>query len=123
VPRRTGKIKDIDRFDAEFFDISIDEAYQIDPLARLLLECVYETIIDAGVNPRDLYGTKTGVFVGTCYSEVEKAFFYGKPEVFPILLFNNNVITYLARNYMLPAKKILVNISSYINTYLYVHKY
>jgi len=62
----------------------------MDPMARILLERVYEAIIDAGVNPRDLYGTKTGVFVGTCYSEMEKDFFYEKPEVFSIILLNNN---------------------------------
>jgi acyl transferase domain-containing protein len=96
----------------------------MDPMARVLLECVYEAIIDAGVNPKDLYGTKTGVFIGTCYSEVEKVLFYGKPEVFSILLLNNNDnVKYFARNYMLLTKKILVNVSSHINTYLYVHIY
>lgn len=32
----------------------------MDPRQRLLLEAVFEAIIDAGYNPKDLRGSKTG---------------------------------------------------------------
>jgi fatty acid synthase len=81
VPQRTGKIDNIEKFDAKYFDVPFTEAEMMDPMSRLLLEHTYEAIVDAGINPRDLYGTKTGVFIGSCYSESEKTCFYEKPQV------------------------------------------
>ncbi|KAL6436152.1 hypothetical protein ACFW04_005722 [Cataglyphis niger] len=53
----------------------------MDPMGRMLLEHTYEAIIDAGVNPKDLRGTKTGVFIGACFSESEGNWFYEKHQV------------------------------------------
>lgn len=53
----------------------------MDPMGRMLLEHTYEAIIDAGVNPKDLRGTKTGVFIGACFSESEGYWFYQKLQV------------------------------------------
>lgn len=36
---------------------------------RLIMEKVYEAILDAGYNPIELEGTRTGVFVGLCFKE------------------------------------------------------
>lgn len=45
---RTGKMKDITQFDAEFFGYCPAFAERSDPQQRMLLEVVYETIVDAG---------------------------------------------------------------------------
>lgn len=45
---RTGKLKDITPFDAEFFNYPPVLADRTDPQQKMLLEVVYETIIDAG---------------------------------------------------------------------------
>ncbi|KMQ91191.1 fatty acid synthase, partial [Lasius niger] len=81
VPQRTGKVNNIEKFDAEYFDIPFNEASLIDPVGRVLLEHTYEAIVDAGVNPKDLNGTRTGVFLGVCYSESEANWFYEKLQV------------------------------------------
>lgn len=46
---RTGKMKDLTQFDAEFFGYPPALAERSDPQQRMLLEVVYETIIDAGL--------------------------------------------------------------------------
>ncbi|XP_034230761.1 fatty acid synthase-like [Thrips palmi] len=81
IPQRTGKINNVGKFDAAFFGIHYKQAHAMDPMCRLLLEKSYEAIVDAGLNPQSLYGTKTGVFIGACFSESEKTWFYEKLEV------------------------------------------
>ena len=54
----------IDQFDAEFFGINPREAEFLDPQQRLLLEVSWEALLDAGIEPRTLMGSPTGVFIG-----------------------------------------------------------
>ncbi|RWS25490.1 hypothetical protein B4U80_00812 [Leptotrombidium deliense] len=49
LPKRTGTIKNIELFDAEFFGISNEDANYMDPQIRLLHEATWEAIFDAGV--------------------------------------------------------------------------
>ncbi|XP_026740412.1 fatty acid synthase-like [Trichoplusia ni] len=81
IPQRTGKINNVNKFDASFFGVHYKQAHTMDPMCRIILEKAYEAVIDAGVNPKELRDTKTGVFVGACFSESEKTWFYEKMQV------------------------------------------
>jgi acyl transferase domain-containing protein/NADP-dependent 3-hydroxy acid dehydrogenase YdfG/acyl carrier protein len=68
---RGGFLPEIDKFDAQFFEISPREAIYIDPQHRLLLEVAWEALEDAG-QTRDRYaGSATGVYTGLWTNEYE----------------------------------------------------
>ena len=48
VPRRMGLLRSLDKFDAAFFRTPPKLAETSDPQIRMLLEVVFETIVDAG---------------------------------------------------------------------------
>ena len=52
LPGRAGKIKDLSKFDAQFFGVHGKQANLMDPQARMLLELTYEAICDAGTSFR-----------------------------------------------------------------------
>ncbi|NEP49203.1 MAG: SDR family NAD(P)-dependent oxidoreductase [Moorea sp. SIO3C2] len=62
--RYGGFIDNIQEFDANFFGISPKETIHLDPQQRLLLEVSWEALERSGTNPRQLQGSKTGVFIG-----------------------------------------------------------
>ncbi|MFE9275689.1 SDR family NAD(P)-dependent oxidoreductase [Paenibacillus glucanolyticus] len=59
-----GFLRQIDQFNAESFRISDAEAVAMDPYQRIFLETAWGAIEDAGFLPEDIYGTRTGLFVG-----------------------------------------------------------
>ncbi|MFD7864118.1 SDR family NAD(P)-dependent oxidoreductase [Streptomyces sp. NPDC059783] len=60
---------DAAHFDPAFFGISPREAQAMDPQQRLLLEVAWETFERAGIDPRSVKGTDTGVFAGVMYHD------------------------------------------------------
>ena len=92
-PKRFGFLDCLDKFDANFFNLTPRQAQQLDPQIRLLLEATFEAIMDAGtlhrktlvilnikyvqgcslryagLNPSELQGERTGVFCAAVGSE------------------------------------------------------
>lgn len=71
ITQRGGYIRDLEYFDAGFFNISPAEAEKIDPAQRLLLEVTQEAVENAGLTAEELQGTNTGVFAGNWTSDYE----------------------------------------------------
>ena len=75
-----GFLDGADEFDPMFFGISPVEAELMDPQERLFLQCVYETLEDAGYTPARLNTVAhgdIGVYAGVMYSEYQ---LYGAQE-------------------------------------------
>ncbi|BAV98290.1 modular polyketide synthase [Lysobacter enzymogenes] len=68
-----GFLRDVDRFDPLFFNISPKEAELIDPAERLFLETAFDAVEDAGYTPDTLAGGehRVGVYVGTMWGEYQ----------------------------------------------------
>ncbi|KAF5296382.1 hypothetical protein FQA39_LY12501 [Lamprigera yunnana] len=60
---RCGVINSIEKFDAGFFGVDYAQAEHMDPQVRLLMEHTFEAIVDAGYNPKQLRGSRVGVFI------------------------------------------------------------
>lgn len=63
--------EDIARFDAPFFNITLQEATSMDPQQRLLLECTFEALESAGIPKENLARQSVGVFAGSNFPDYE----------------------------------------------------
>ncbi|XP_047538457.1 fatty acid synthase-like isoform X1 [Vanessa atalanta] len=76
VANFNGKVPELRLFDAQFFKVHYRLGNNMDPMGRKILEQAYQAIYDAGISPAELNGKKVGVYIGSCFSETEKACFY-----------------------------------------------
>jgi pimaricinolide synthase PimS1 len=67
--RQAGFIDDAGDFDADFFGLSPLEALKMEPQQRLWLEVSWQALEDAGIDPRALARSQTGVFAGLMYQD------------------------------------------------------
>ncbi|RWR99189.1 hypothetical protein B4U79_07399, partial [Dinothrombium tinctorium] len=68
-----GRVKNIEKFDAEFFKMTQVECDSFDPQYRLMYEVTYEAIYDSGIIPESLKGSNTALLIGSCYDDALKA--------------------------------------------------
>ncbi|MCX4573172.1 amino acid adenylation domain-containing protein [Streptomyces sp. NBC_01571] len=86
---RGSFVRDVDAFDAGRFRISPREAAQMDPQHRLLLHAADEALLDAGLVPAALVGSRTGVFVGLSGADYLSLLGPGSPEMGDHFLIGN----------------------------------
>ena len=93
--RAKAILKDIDRFDAAFFDFSPREAALTDPQHRLFLECAWEALENAGYVPDEFPGA-IGVFAGAganaylMYNLAANGYLQGSIKTFQAFIHNKN---------------------------------
>ncbi|KAM7390199.1 hypothetical protein PAMA_008397 [Pampus argenteus] len=66
---KAALIDGFNKFDHKFFGITEAEADCMDPQQKLLLQCTYRALEDAGMPMECISGSRTGVYIGGCYSK------------------------------------------------------
>lgn len=72
--------EDVAAFDPMFFGTAPREAASMDPQQRLALECAWEALEDAGINPRGLEGSRSGVYFGVAGTDWGNIQLRGAPD-------------------------------------------
>ncbi|KAG8420282.1 putative PKS/NRPS-like protein biosynthetic cluster [Metarhizium acridum] len=71
---RAGALQDIEDFDHEFWNLSEEDATDMDPQQRLFLEVAYEALADAGIIPGNIDSGRTGVFIGSANQKLPSVY-------------------------------------------------
>ncbi|KAJ8961709.1 hypothetical protein NQ318_021309 [Aromia moschata] len=61
-------------FDNSYFGIHRHQCTYMDPMHRIVLERVFEALVDAGVSPTEVKGKRIGVFMGSAIGENDNLF-------------------------------------------------
>lgn len=69
LPNRTGTIPNLEKFDYRFFKYNKNQVDKLDIGIRHLHEVVHEALMDSNNNINSLRGSKTGVYIGHCFSD------------------------------------------------------
>ncbi|KAJ8358107.1 hypothetical protein AAFF_G00032850 [Aldrovandia affinis] len=76
---KAALIGGLNAFDHKFFGITDGEAAQMDPQQKLLLECSYRALEDAGIPMEKASATRTGVFIGLMNKDYELTLIHNSP--------------------------------------------
>ncbi|WP_338865511.1 type I polyketide synthase [Myxococcus stipitatus] len=84
----------IDLFDPYFFGIPPRAAANLDPQHRLLLEVTWEALENAGLSPKSLAGSKTGVFIGGATGDYTRLLQSKGPESIDVSYLTGSLLTF-----------------------------
>ncbi|KAK2903528.1 hypothetical protein Q8A67_008241 [Cirrhinus molitorella] len=79
---KAALIEGLNQFDHKFFGITDAESINMDPQQKLLLQCTYRALEDAGIPMEKASGTRTGVFLGLMNKDFEMASVRINPKYF-----------------------------------------
>ncbi|XP_038587212.1 mycocerosic acid synthase [Micropterus salmoides] len=68
---KAALIEGFNEFDHKFFGVTEAEADFMDPQQKLLLQCTYRALEDAGMAMESVSGSRTGVYIGLMNSDYE----------------------------------------------------
>ncbi|XP_065147292.1 mycocerosic acid synthase-like polyketide synthase [Paramisgurnus dabryanus] len=77
---KAALIDGLNEFDYKFFGITNTETITMDPQHKLLLQCTYRALEDAGIPMEKASGTRTGVFLGLMNRDFELANVRNNPK-------------------------------------------
>ncbi|XP_026063495.1 uncharacterized protein LOC113046757 [Carassius auratus] len=77
---KAALINGLNEFDNKFFGITDAESNNMDPQHKLLLQCTYRALEDAGIPMEKASGTRTGVFLGLMNRDFELASIRTNPK-------------------------------------------
>ncbi|XP_073667780.1 phthioceranic/hydroxyphthioceranic acid synthase-like [Paramisgurnus dabryanus] len=77
---KAALIDGLNEFDHKFFGVTDAESTNMDPQHKLLLQCTYRALEDAGIPMEKASGTRTGVFLGLMNRDFELASIRNSPK-------------------------------------------
>ena len=89
---KAAYLREIDRFDYNFFRLTPKEASLMGPEQRLFLETAWEALEDAGYGGEALAGSKTGIYVGyyaNARDSYSKIIYDVEPSAIPLSITGN----------------------------------